>query len=395
MKKSSATNKSSLYEFDGMGCLKANVISVSSLKTLDAEGLAGIRTNNSTVTADGECITVTAVETGKMFHVFLDLDKSYDLTQTRNGKKCTVKLRLCIDDPAEIACDHEGGYAHIDYSNSCTVFLRAYTGHNSDACWCVNQTVEGKGWQEIEMTFDHHNGYSPEFDLSRVGGFYLMAVSKKAGATFKISDLRFAEYTNEGYVPDLRGMPEGAELVSTGDYDGLYGEVITEWYASDFDPEVKMFGKSSYMQYVNGEDDYRMYIGNLSMKEFDKEKDHLCFYMTCDNYDAISSVFIELNQVQDRHEYQRNNALDLIKENHVGPMENGKWMFVTLPLSQFNNGAQDPELYGDKVKFYAFRLVNCVPKGTEARIYLDTVFIATAEQLATFSPDKFLNEVNG
>jgi len=360
-----ANRKSSLSKFAGKGKLTATVEKLHSFDDMNGvSGSGSIDTGNK--------------KEGSGSYSYTFRSEGHQTVVTANGfsadasraKKMTFRMWVFISDMTLLKCDHEAGYPDNDYSNSGTIFFRFQSAGGN---WAINQTIEGKGWQMCEFTLDHDNGASSSFDPTRISGMFLQA-SGRAGLTIKVDGLEVVYYNNDGYTDDNSTLPAGATLISNCEYDGLAGEVITEWYNSDFSTEDPKQGKSSLVLKVDGTDDNRAFWGGLNLPV--SLDDYLCFWFKTDNIKAMGLTgHIEINEIQDNLEYQTD--FKLITTCTVEKLENDKWNLVMIPVKKMKFNY--PKDYtGDTVNpVLNIHHLRLVPSGTGegvANVYFDQIF---------------------
>ena len=274
----------------------------------------------------------------------------------------TLKLWLYVDDVTLIACDHDSDSKV--YSDQATFFFRVLDTKGRAYCW--NHTLTGNGWHEIELSFNIHNGVPDDFDFSRIVNFGVLA-GGKAGAMFELDDLRVVTYTpNRTPVePAFEGR-----LISDCEYDAFDGLIVQEWYGCEFDTEDKVFGKSSAKcSGTSVNSDFRTIIANLDLP-MDYDSDSLTFYFKMDRYTALNGLFIELNEVQDRHEYEATFSLAALKSYGLSEKED-TWSQITIPLSAFRKNL-NPDM-GDTVRLHNARFVISGREGVTYTVHYDRI----------------------
>lgn len=305
-------------------------------------------------------------------------EKSESGSETLTRTKTTIKLDLYVNDISLLKADHEGLY-DLDFSGVGTVYLRAESGRRESIYHAVNQTIAGSGWQEIEFSFDHDNGVSDAFNINEVTGLWISATANKPGLVVKVDNVRLCRYISEGWDAGDASeyIPRGARVISYCDYDALCGEVITEWFNTDFSEETKLSGSSSLHLYTDGGDDERIFWGGLDLTA-SHVYDFLCFWVYVDDVDALGSWFIELNEIQDKegHEYEFTDALTAIKTSPAGGLKSGTWTMIRLALPFFSGRGELPVRH--------LRMVPRAKNGREANVYIDNVFLATRAELKAY-----------
>lgn len=390
-----ANSKSSLGNYAGEGALRSEETVLADCDTRSTPeitspgGAARIKfsvdTDEKTEGAGSYSVEWKTAGDSKFFRV-ADFGGVYDCGNSsetdENGVsvrvKTTIKLDLYVNDVSLLKADHEGLY-DLDFSSVGTVFLRVESGKNMGTYHAVNQTITGNGWQEIEFSFDHDNGVSGSFNSHKVTGMWISATANEPGLVIKVDNVRVCRYISEGYdAGDLSEyVPRGARMISTCDFDALSGEVVTEWFNSDFSRDVKLSGTSSLHLFTDGGDDERLFWGGLDLTA-SHVYDCLCFWVYVDDVDALDSWFIELNEIQDKegYEFEFTDALGSIKNSSRGKLASGEWTMVRLALPFFSGRGE-----------LAIRHLRMVPRaksGREANVYIDNVFLATREELEAF-----------
>lgn len=392
-----ANDKSTLTDYAGMGNLKMSEKQLCSFDSFGDFEITGGLSSSIDTNDKKEGSGCLSVDFGNAYGESVRVFDCEDFTpidcSAGQGRVVTFKMWIYINDISLIFSDHEDLYGgKYDYSNTGTIYLRATNG-TSDVYHAINQTVHGSGWQEIEFAFEQNNGIKSDFDRSYVKGFCLTVKSIASGLVVKADDLRVCTYTNEGYKDDGSGMPEGSRLISYCDYDGLCGDVICEWFNSDFSTDIKAFGSSSYHLKSTGGDDERMFWGDLDIP-IDRQNDYICFWLYVDNFSNLDGFFIEINEVQDKHEYEIKNAFTKLISSSREPLTSNKWVMIQLPIRLFDENL-DTDSYGDTLTAKHFRICPSAKKGTEMNVYIDNICIATKSQVDAYNAANPIEEENG
>ncbi len=283
-------------------------------------------------------------------------------------QKCTLKLWVYIDNDDMIACDHDDVYGKIQ-EDQATLFFRIMDNKGRIHSW--NHTLTGDGWHEVELSFNIHNGYDVAFDYSHIANFGVL-VSADKGTIIEFDDLRLVTYETD-HVPEA--LPEGDRLITDGEYDAFDGAVIQEWYGASYDLENKKFGQSSLRNEGDSSvNDFRTIISNLNIP-MNYQNDTLVFWLRADKLSSIKSFFIELNQVQDSHEYEISFTLAQMYEYGLSKTE-GEWCEIRIPLRDFQKKLS-PDKYGEdeNITLYAFRFVTYSVGNKEYAVNLDHVYL--------------------
>ena len=284
-------------------------------------------------------------------------------------RKTTMKLWVYVNDTDSVSCDHDSDKNKI--KDQATFFFRAADNKGRIFCW--NHTITGDGWHEIELTFNINNGCDAAFDFAHIASFGVM-VSADKGTIIELDDLRLVTYESD-HVPEE--LPEGDRLITDGEYDAFDGAMIQEWYGCSYDLEEKKFGNSSLRNEGDSSvNDFRTIISNLNIP-MDYQNDTLVFWIKVKQLNVISSFFIELNQVQDNHEYERSFTVAELQEYGLTKV-NDEWCEVRIPLRDFSKKLS-PDKYGDdeNITLYAFRFVTYSVGNKEYAINLDHVYLTS------------------
>lgn len=335
-------------------------------------------------TADGVEIDSTYMREGSGAMRWT-LDKDYnDLVQmmqvSRNAfefavkdkRTTTLKFWLFINDTDLISCDHDSQYGIQE--NQATFFIRVTDKNGRTYCW--NHTITDNGWHEIELSFNVHNGVDADFDYDHITGFWIM-FSGKAGAVVELDDLRAVEYTTD-YKPEA--VPAEWRVITDAEYDALDGAIVQEWYGTYYDTEDKVQGKSSLCCEGDASvNDFRLIIANTSIP-LDYDQDVLVFWMKLEKFASCNGLFLELNHVQDQHEYEKSVSLDELKA--YGLDKENEWCQVVIPLTDFKQNLK-PDVYGkgEDIVMQNFRFVMNPVSGMDYKVHMDRAYFTTKDAL--------------
>ena len=242
--------------------------------------------------------------------------------------------------------------------------------------YCWNHTLTGDGWHEIELSFNIHNGYSPDFDMHNITGFYMM-FDGHAGTVIELDDLRVVEYHTD-HVPSP--APDGGRLITEGEYDALDGAIVQEWYGATYDTLDKMNGKSSLRCIGDATvNDFRTNVTNLEIP-ITYADDVLVVWAKIKDLDTVNSIFIELNEVQDVHEYEI--SIPRAKFAHYGLTASDTWSRLIVPLSDMRRNLR-PAQFGDgeSITLRNFRYVLTANGTATYDSHIDLVYITTKSAL--------------
>ncbi|MBQ8534001.1 MAG: hypothetical protein IJ462_04135 [Clostridia bacterium] len=309
----------------------------------------------------------------------INFGKTINMKKAENSL-VTLKLWVYISDASQVKADHEDLY-NEDYSKTSTMFFRITshgTQHNSLS---LNPTVWESGWQEIELDVSLNYGKTDGFNAEYVTGIY-MFIYGKGPVTIKLDDLRVCYYSNTGYKADTSDIIEGARIVSTCDYDALDGVLVNEWFDSKFSEDVKHSGSSSVHSFADGSDDQRLYFSNNSIP-LDRNKDYLCFWMYIDDFSNLGNLFIEANENQDIHEYEITNFIAQMPVFAKTSQLSGNWFMMQIPIKSMKERLGQG--YSNTITLRALRMAITPRKGKEVNVYVDSVFIATQEQVFAYN----------
>ena len=284
--------------------------------------------------------------------------------------KTTLKLWLFIDDVDKVSCDHDDVYGKRQEGQA-TFFFRVMDNKGRIHCW--NHTLTGDGWHEIELSFNIHNGVDGQFNYENITSFGVM-VAADQGTVIEFDDLHAVHYESD-HVPEA--APEGGRLITDGEYDAFDGAMIQEWYGASYDLEDKKFGKSSLRaQGDSSVNDFRVIVSDLSIP-VSYRNDTLVFWMKVEDLAAVDSLFIELNQVQDSHEYEKSFTKAELQSYGLST-NNGEWSEIAIPLSAFGKHL-NVEKFGDTedITLYAFRFVVGAHGNKTYDVNLDRVYLTS------------------
>lgn len=292
-------------------------------------------------------------------------------TLDASDKKHTfLKMWIYVNDITLLGTDKSGGA----YDEQGTIFINIHSGRGSHQ-W--NHTISGSGWHELELSFCNSNNMPEsleQIDYTKLNTISLRYVAK-AGLEIKVDDLRAVTYSS-GYTPSP--APYNGKLISNCDYNEFSGAVIGEWYGASFDLSDKKEGASSLRLEGNAQhNEYRLYFGGLDIP-LDKERDVLCFwlYISDMGVTGMSGWVIELNQVQDIHEYQCDF---MTMYTASGGLNNG-WNQVRIPLSQMQ--ANLDSKFGSTVTLHSLRIT--APGISPTKNYIlkvDQIYLADSADL--------------
>lgn len=329
----------------------------------------------------------------------VELDESYQLegdaawrfTITRNDKeltrlfwengnafsfavadkqKTTLKFWLFVDDVDKVKCDHDDVYGKRQEGQA-TFFFRVFDDKGRVYAW--NHTLTGDGWHEVELTFNIHNGFDEAFDFEHITSFGVL-VAADQGTVIEFDDLRLVEYESD-HTPEA--APEGGILITDAEYDAFDGAVIQEWYGASYDLENKQFGDSSLrLEGDSSVTDFRIIVSDLNIP-LSYQNDTLVFWVNVENLANMDNIFIELNQVQDSHEYEKSFTKAELQQYGLST-KNGEWCEIAIPLSAFGKHL-NVEKFGDAedITLYAFRFVVGAHGNKTYVVHLDRVYLTS------------------
>lgn len=290
----------------------------------------------------------------------------------KDRHKTTLKLWLYVENVDDIICDHDSIYG--EQLGEATFFFRVLDRAGRPYCW--NHTLRGNGWHEVELTFNVHNGIGAGFDYEDIISFGML-VQAKEGAVIGLDDLRLVEYTTSHQSCPL---PAGDRLITDGEYDALDGAVVQEWYGCSYDQEDAFEGRSSLR--VEGDasvNDFRCIVACLDIPMRYRE-DVLVLALKVEEFDTLRGLFIELNEEQDVHEYERVLTMDELRG--YGLDREGEWCRVAVPLDIFKQNFC-PTKYGtdENITLHNFRLCALPRSGRSYVLHADLVYLTTKAAL--------------
>ncbi len=281
--------------------------------------------------------------------------------------KSTLKLWLYVSNTDNVVCDHDSGYGF--QQNQATFFFRAIDKKGRTHSW--NHTLTNNGWHEVELSFNIHNGVDNDFDYANVAGFWI-GVATYDDVTIIVDSLRGVTYETD-YTPEAIENETNPRLISDCEFDALDGAIIQEWYGASYDKDDKMQGQSSLRNSGDASvSDFRTVVADLDIP-MDHEKDELVFHFKVADKRALANVFIELNQVQDTHEFSASFTPDALKTYGFGGEDN-TWYEIRIPLSVFH--VQLGEGLGDTVRLCNFRFVGSASGSAYYDYHIDHIYLA-------------------
>lgn len=306
---------------------------------------------------------------GKIENVSKILTNGKDtfLFNASDKNRTTLKFWLYVSDTDAVVCDHDKGYGVQE--NQATFYFRAVDKNGKTHSW--NHTLTNNGWHEVELSFNVHNGVSDNFDYEHITGFWV-GLATYDDVTIIIDDLRGVTYQTD-YTPDAITGEKNPRLISDCEYDALDGAIVQEWYGASYDKDDKAQGDSSLRCYGDSSvNDYRTIVANLDIP-MDYEKDELVFSFKVADPMKLKSVFIELNQVQDSHEYQKTFTLDDLKAyGFTGQRDT--WCEIRIPLSAFELNLN--EALGTTVTLCNFRFCGTASGSASFDYHIDHIYLA-------------------
>ncbi len=309
----------------------------------------------------------------ELAEVLWDGGRSFEFS-VKDRHHTTLKVWLFVDDADNFVSDHDAGYGR--QAAQATFFFRVFDAQGRVYCW--NHTLTGNGWHEVELTFNTHNGISPDFDYDHIVGFGLLTAAG-AGTVIELDDLRVVYYTTD-HIPE--SFPSPIRLITDGEYNALDGVIVQEWYGCCYDKEDKVFGKSSLRcEGDTSVNDFRTIIGTLDIP-MSYQNDVLVFWMKIEDLATVSSLFIELNQVQDTHEYEY-TAITKEKLFAYGLSKtSGEWSEIRIPLTDFKKNFR-PDLFGESEDITLCNARFCISgiKGTSYVVHYDRIYLTTKDAL--------------
>ncbi len=291
--------------------------------------------------------------------------------------KVTFKLDVWINDMSLLGHDHESVQPENDFSHQGTLYfgLQDENGRNHKINTSISDSNGYAGWQTLEFSLLHDNSKHDDFNYSRITNAFLHVIGRK-GLTIKFDNLRACYYSNQGYLPNTDGFPDGSRIISRCDAESLDGLVISEWYGAKMDFENKRFGTSCLAFNCTQKDDYRIFFGvrNITLTY---NTDYICFWVKVPQNAAFKSWFLEANQVQDSVEYENpGSSVSNITQYAVGGFKTGEWNLIQMPLTALKKNNA-----GNTLDLRHFRMVP-TSAGEEFSLLLDQVYVCNADQAA-------------
>jgi hypothetical protein len=198
-----------------------------------------------------------------------------------------------------------------------------------------------------------------------------------AGTVIELDDLRVVEYQTD-YLPSP--APDGGRLITESEYDALDGAIVQEWYGASYDTIDKMQGKSSLRCIGDATvNDFRTNVTNLNIP-ITYAEDVLVVWAKIKDLDTVKSIFIELNEVQDVHEYEI--SIPREKFAHYGMVESDTWSRLVIPLSDMRRNLRPAQFGdGDIINLHNFRYVLTANGNATYDSHIDLVYITKKENL--------------
>ena len=151
---------------------------------------------------------------------------------------------------------------------------------------------------------------------------------------------------------------------------------MQEWYGTYYDTDDFVTGKSSLCCVGDSSvNDFRIIVANTDIP-LSYQGDELVFTMKLDDLDAIDGLFLELNHVQDQHEYERSFSAEELKK--YGLTGANEWSEIVIPLSDFKKNLK-PAVYGEDedIVMHNFRFVISPKSGKSYKVHLDRAYVRT------------------
>ena len=174
--------------------------------------------------------------------------------------------------------------------------------------------------------------------------------------------------------------PDGGRLITESEYDALDGAIVQEWYGASYDTVDKMNGKSSLRCIGDATvNDFRTNVTNLEIP-ITYADDALVVWAKIKDLDTVDSIFIELNEVQDVHEYEI--SIPRAKFAHYGLTASDTWSRLIVPLSDMRRNLR-PAQFGDgeTITLRNFRYVLTANGDATYDSHIDLVYITTKSAL--------------
>ena len=305
--------------------------------------------------------------TGKIENVTKILSQGNTFRFDASDKnRSTLKFWLYVSDTDAVVCDHDGGYGI--QKNQATFYFRAMDKSGKTHGW--NHTLTNNGWHEVELSFNIDNGADKDFDYANITGFWVGLCTYR-DVTIMMDDMRGVVYETD-YTPEPIEGAKNPRLISDCESDALDGAIIQEWYGTSYDLEDKVQGNSSLRNYGDASvNDFRTIIANLDIP-MDHAKDELVFHFKVADPKVLKSIFIELNQVQDKHEFSSTFTLDALKKYGYGG-EKDTWYEIRIPLSVFT--VQLGKDMGNTVTLHNFRFVGSAAGSGTFDYHIDHIYL--------------------
>ena len=283
-----------------------------------------------------------------------------------NKNRSTLKFWLYVSDTDAVVCDHDPGYGF--QKNQATFYFRAMDYKGRTHGW--NHTLTNNGWHEVELSFNIENGADKDFDYANITGFWV-GLCTYDDVTIMMDDMRGVTYETD-YTPEPVEGEKNARLISDCESDALDGAIIQEWYGTSYDLEDKVQGNSSLRNYGDASvNDYRTIISSLDIP-MDHAKDELVFHFKVADPKVLQHIFIELNEVQDTHEFSARFTLEQLKQYGYGGEKN-TWYEIRIPLSAFT--VQLGKGMGDTVTLRNFRFVGSATSTGTFDYHIDHIYL--------------------
>ncbi len=299
------------------------------------------------------------------------------LANASDLRKVTFKLDIWVNDMSLLGHDHESVQPGNDFSHHGTLYfgLQDENGRNHKINTSISDNNGYAGWQTLEFSLLHDNSKHDDMNYSRITNAFLHIIGRK-GLTIKFDNLRACYYSNEGYLPNTDGFPDGCRIISRCDAESLDGLVISEWYGGKMDFENKRYGTSCLAFNCTKKDDYRIFFGTQNIT-LNYTTDYICFWVKIPENAKLATWFLEANQVQDSIEYENPGAsVTNITKYAVDEFRYGEWNLIQLPLTALvKNNA------GNTLNLQHFRMVP-TSAGEDFTILLDQVYVCNAQQAA-------------
>lgn len=363
-----ANGKDSLCRYQEYG-IEVRETKLESFDNLHDEGWrypAGAVTNHCDFREGTGCLSMSCREDG-----VLGVSSAAFWADVYDRKRLTLKFWIYVNDMTLM----EGDKGLPDHG---TIYVRVSSGGGDDVAehgW--NHTIEGAGWQEVEMSFTCNNTYYAILkacDYRHLNYFRLFCYGKK-GLEVRLDDLRLVEYSAAYTQPPA---PFGGRWISTCDCAALDGVLLTEFFGASFDPVCKTGGSTSLRtRGTAAHGDYRLYVGDCGFR-LHYQTDVLCFSLCVADIARVREIFIELNEHQDTHEYEQAFSLA-----DWGYTQNGVWQDIRIPLTAFRQNFC-PSIFGpcEDILLENFRFCVRGTSRTEAfDVHIDRIYIADVRRL--------------